>query len=215
MSTFDITKYRIMKKIVLTFIAVVGLTTVSAQKKGDVEFGLNIGYNNSSVSDDQSNSDSGSGYNFGGSIDYYFASDWSIKGKLIYDQKGWDNDLIDGPNGNLYRTNINLNYLTIPIMANWHFGNKRNWYLDFGPYFGFLLNAEDTRFGYDITDSFNTNDFGLAVGIGVKIPVSNKLKLFFEFDGQGGFNDIFRENDYSAVTNSRSSFNVGLNFLMK
>ena len=204
-----------MKKIVLTAILVLGLSTVSAQKKGDVEFGVNIGFNNSSVSDDQTSSDTGSGYNFAGSIDYYFSNAWSIKGKLIYDQKGWDNDLIEDTNGNLYETNINVNYLTIPIMANWHFGNKKNWYLDFGPYFGFLLDAEETRFGTDITDSFNTNDFGLALGIGVKIPVSNKLKLFFELDGQGGFNDIFKENAYSAVTNSRSSFNFGLNFLMK
>ena len=92
---------------------------------------------------------------------------------------------------------------------------SNNLHLDFGPYFGFLLDAEETRFGTDITDSFNTNDFGLGLGIGVKIPVSNKLKLFFELDGQGGFNDIFKENAYSAVTNSRSSFNFGLNFLMK
>ncbi|TBX70047.1 PorT family protein [Flavobacterium silvisoli] len=215
MSTFEVAKKTIMKKNVLIILVALGLTTASAQKKGDVEFGINIGYNNSSVSDDQSNSDSGNGFNFGGSVDYYFSRAWSIKGKLIYDQKGWNNDLIYGPNGNLYRTNIDLNYLTVPIMANWHFGNNRNWYLDFGPYFGFLLNAEDSRFGTDITDSFNTNDFGLAVGIGVKIPVSKKIKIFFEFEGQGGFNDIFKENDYSAVTNSRSSLNFGMNFLMK
>ena len=215
MSIFDVTKSTIMKKIILAAIILLGLSTVSAQKKGDIEFGLNIGYNNSSVSSDQTRSDTGSGYNVGGSIDYYFSPAWSIKGKLIYDQKGWNNDLIEDTNGNLYPTNINLNYMTIPIMANWHFGNKRNWYLDFGLYFGFLLNAEETQFGTDITDSFTTNDFGLALGIGVKIPVSKKLKLFFELDGQGGFNDIFKENTYSAVMNSRSSFNFGINFLMK
>ena len=204
-----------MKKIVWTTAVILGLaTSLSAQKKGDVEFGLNIGYNNSSVSDDRSTSDAGNGFNLGGSMEYYFSRDWGVKAKLIYDQKGWNNDLIDGPGGT-YPTNINLNYLTIPIMANWHFGNHRNWYVNFGPYFGFLLNANETRFDTDITSDFNENDFGFAAGIGLKVPVSNKLKLFFEFEGQGGFNDIFKNNPNSSVTNSRSSFNVGFNFLMQ
>lgn len=205
-----------MKNIVLSVIALLGISSsISAQKKGDVEFGVNIGYNNSSVSDSYESSDSGTGFNFGGSMDYYFSDTWSIKGKLIYDQKGWDNGVIVDDDGFEYITDFNLNYLTVPIMANWHFGNKKNWYLEFGPYFGFLMNAEETRFGTDLTEAFNSNDFGLALGLGVKIPVSDKLKLFFEFDGQGGFNDIFQQNDYDAVTNSRSSLNVGLNFLLK
>ncbi len=205
-----------MKKIALTIIVLLGFSlTVSAQKKGDVEFGLNVGYNNSTVSDSEYAADSGSGFNFGGSMDYYFSNSWSIKGKLIYDQKGWDNGYIEDSDGFAYNTDFNLNYLTIPVMANWHFGNKRNWYLDFGPYMGFLLNAEEVRFNTDVTDGFNSNDFGLAFGIGVKIPLNNKLKLFFEYEGQSGFNDIFKENNYSSVTNSRSSINVGLNFLLK
>lgn len=204
-----------MKKTVLAIIVLLGLSTsMSAQKKGDVEFGLNVGYNNSAVSDSYEASDSGSGYNFGGSIDYYFTNSWSIKGKLTYDRKGWDNGGYEDETG-IYVTDYNLNYVTVPIMASWHFGNTKNWYLHFGPYFGFLLNAEETRFGTDVTDGFNENDFGLAFGIGVKIPLNNKLKLFFEYDGQSGFTDIFKENDFDAVTNSRSSFNVGLNFLMK
>lgn len=197
-------------------IIALGLTTsISAQKKGDVEFGFNIGYNSSTVSDSQISADNGSGMNLAGSMDYYFSNTWSIKTKLIYDQKGWDNGFIEDVNGFEYTTDFNVNYLTVPVMANWHFGNNRNWFLEFGPYVGFLLNAEDSRFGTDVTDAFNTTDFGLALGIGVKIPLNNKLKLFFEYEGQGGLNDIFNQNDYSRVTNSRSSINVGLNFLLK
>ncbi|MGL2966234.1 porin family protein [Flavobacterium sp. XGLA_31] len=206
-----------MRKTIFTIILALGITTISsAQKKGDVEFGLNIGYNSSSVSNSRETSDSKSGFNFGGSADYYFSRAWSIKGKLIYDQKGWDNGFIeDSQTGFQYNTDYRLNYLTIPIMANWHFGNDRNWYLQFGPYMGFLLSAEETRFGTDVKKAFNTNDFGLTLGIGVKIPVSDKVKLFFEFDGQGGVDDIFKQNDYSAVTNSRTSINFGANFLLK
>lgn len=205
-----------MKKIALTLIIALGLTTsISAQKKGDLEFGFNIGYNNSTVSDTYESSDAGAGLNIGGSMDYYFSNSWSIKTKLIYDQKGWDNGYIQDNGGFAFVTDYNLNYLTVPVMANWHFGSNKNWFLEFGPYVGFLLNAEETRFGTDVTDFFNTTDFGLALGIGVKIPLNDKLKLFFEYEGQGGVNDILQQNDYSAVTNSRSSINVGLNFLLK
>lgn len=204
-----------MKKIVVTAIMVLGLSAyVSAQKKGDVEFGFNIGYNSSSVSDSYESSDTGSGFNLGASMDYYFSNSWSVKTKLIYDRKGWDNGFIEDDFGS-YITDYNLDYLTVPVLASWHFGNNKNWFLEFGPYVGFLLNAEEVRFGTDVTDSFNSTDFGLALGIGVKIPLNDKLKLFFEYEGQGGLIDIFKQNDYSAVTNSRSSINVGLNFLLK
>ena len=205
-----------MKKSVLAAVLALGLSSaIMAQKKGDVEFGVNIGYNMSRAANSETTLDAGNGFNLGGSLDYYFSETWSIKGKLIYDQKGWNNDYIEDSNGYVYPTDVNLNYLTIPVMANWHFGNKRNWYLNFGPYFGFLLDANETQFDTDIKEYFNTNDFGLALGIGVKIPVSKKLKIFIEYDGQGGISDIIKNNYYSDVTNSRSSLNFGLNFLLK
>ncbi|WNM18380.1 porin family protein [Flavobacterium capsici] len=209
-----------MKKIACFVLVAFGLSlNMVAQKKGDIEAGFNIGYNSSSVSDSRNTSDSGNGFNIGGSLDFYLSNTWSIKTKLIYDQKGWNNDVYyDANSGNQYATDYNLNYLTVPVMANWHFGNTRNWYLNFGPYVGFLLNAKDARFNNDVTDFFNNTDFGLAFGVGVKIPVSDKVKLFFEFEGQGGFTDILKYQnnyDYSAVTNSRGSFNFGVNFLLK
>mgnify|MGYP000324055353 CR=1 FL=1 len=206
-----------MKKLLITAILAVGFVSISlAQNKGDVEFGVNIGFNSSTVTYSNSylQADSGIGFNTGFAADYYFSDEWSIKGKLIYDQKGWDNGTF--ANGNeQYITNYNLNYLTVPVMANWHFGGKRNWYLNFGPYAGFLLSAEETAGGINVKEAFNANDFGLALGIGVKIPVSNKLKISFEYEGQGGFSNIFKESNGGRIRNSRTSFNVGLNFMMK
>lgn len=206
-----------MKKVIVFVVLVLGFSsTISAQKKGDVEFGVNAGLNNSTASGAEGSVDPGYGFNFGGSVDYYFSSDWSIKAKLIYDQKGWNNDYIEDVNsGALYPTDVNLNYLTVPVMAGWHFGKTKNWYLNFGLYMGFLLNAKETQFDTDLSEYFNKNDVGLALGIGVKVPVSKKLKVFFELDGQGGFTDVFKDNQFSVITNTRSSLNVGLNFLMK
>ncbi len=206
-----------MKKTILVALIALGISSnLSGQKKGDVEFVVNVGFNNSAVSDTEYSYDSSTGLNVGGSFDYYFSSVWSLKVKMIYDQKGWDNDVIlNLDDGQYYPTDYNLDYLTVPIMANWHLGNRREWYINFGPYVGFLLSAKDTQFDADVKKFFNTNDFGLAAGVGVKIPVSNRLKFFIELEGQGGFTDINKESGYPSLTNSRGSLNVGLNFLMK
>ena len=206
-----------MKKLFIAALLAFGFSfSISAQQsKKDVELGLNVGYNRSTIVNSQNTANAGSGFNFGASAYYYFSNRWSLKGKLIYDQKGWNNDYIrDNATGILYNTNYKVNYLTVPVMANWHFGSKRNWYLNFGPYAGFLLNAKDTRFETDVKKDFNSTDFGLALGIGVKIPVSDKAKFFVEYEEEGGFSDIFIPNSGSAFRNSRASFNMGFVFLL-
>jgi opacity protein-like surface antigen len=205
-----------MKKIVSAILLLLLSSTSFAQGKGDVEFGFNIGYNGASVSTPDGNTDRIGGINAAAAADYYFSKSWSVKGKLIYDQKGWGKGFIENLNtGEIFKTDYRLNYLTIPVTANWHFGNTKNWYLNFGPYLGFLMNAKETRFGTDVKEAFNTSDFGLALAIGVKIPVSNKLKLSIEYDTQSGLANIFKQSDGENVLNSRYSLNVGVNFLMK
>lgn len=213
-----------MKKITYLIISLItASTTALAQGKGNVEFTFGAGLNTSNVSSYYDNSDYNISYNAEAGADYYFSESWSIKAKVIYDKKGWDNGFIfiesDTPGlpSDSYRTDYNLDYITVPLMANWHFGRTKNWYLNFGPYVGFLLNAEDTTFNFDLTEGFNNTDAGLAFGIGVKIPVSEYLKIFIEYDGQSGFTEIFNEvdgNNSATITNSRGAFNVGINFML-
>jgi outer membrane protein W len=209
-----------MKKIFTTLVILSGIYSVAfAQTKNTAEFGANIGYNSASVSLSGSgqNSDYTSGFNLGVSAEYYFSNRWGIKGKLIYDQKGWGNGYMDFYDGSsVDAVNFHLNYLTIPIMANWHFGRMRNWYLDFGPYVGVLLNAtESSNSGVDIKSAFNTTDVGLAFGIGVKFPISKSVKLFIEGEGQGGFTNIFKDSGGETIQNVRSSINIGFLFPIK
>lgn len=185
-----------------------------AQEKGSFEFGISGGYNAATVTaGSETNSEYRSGFNLTASGDYFFSDRWSIKAKIGYDQKGWNKGYLqDLDSGNSFETNYKLNYITIPVMANWHFGSKRNWYLNFGPYAGILLDASESTFGMDLKELMTTTDFGLALGIGVKIPVANRLKILLEADGQGGFNDVIQNNTGSAIRTSRSSLNAGLIF---
>ncbi len=206
-----------MKKLFTTLAIVLGCYSLTfAQQKGSVEFGANVGYNNSYVNETYSNqsSDLIGGLNTGLFVDSYFSSDWSLKVEVNYDQKGWGNGFYTDQNGNTYDgVNFRLNYITIPVLASWHFGYTRNWYVHFGPYIGILTGAKETTDDIDVKPIFNTVDAGLDVGLGVKIPISNRSRIFFEYDGQAGLTDIFKDNGgYSSVQTLRSSINAGISF---
>ena len=212
-----------MKNTLLIIVLVAVTLTTAAQTKGDFELGGNLGLNISNISeiDNENASESRISFNLGASGEFYFSDSWGLKAKLIFDQKGWGNGFEETPifdmNGNITgvqsnETDFALRYLTIPLMANWHFGRSDNWYLNFGPYVGFLLSAESTEGGTDIKDTLNSTDFGLSAGIGIKIPLNDTTKIFFEYEFQSGFADILPDNPGDAIRNGRSSVNAGVLF---
>lgn len=187
-------------------------TTAFSQSKNDTEFGFSIGYNSATVTaEGVTNTKHRTGFSAGFLVDHYFTDSWSIFGKLVYDQKGWANGYINTPTTTTY-TDFHLDYLTIPVLADWHFGHTKNWYLNFGPYAAILLNASQTATDDDIKDFFNTVDAGLDLGIGVKFPVTDKTKFFIEVNGQGGASDLFKDNAGSAVHNNLSNVSIGFKF---
>ncbi|MCC8425695.1 porin family protein [Mucilaginibacter sp. UR6-11] len=200
-----------MKKILTTLFMALGIYSLAqAQHKPKDEFGIGFGYNGAYLTADNSyqSTDAISGFNAQVYADHYFSRSWSLKVKVVYDQKGWANGYINTPTSTIDGVDFNLNYITVPVLANWHFGRTHNWYLDFGPYIGFLTSAHAA--GYDLKDGFNSTDGGLAYGIGVKIPVSRKTKFFIEYDGQSSVVNVFNSGD--VARNERFSFNVGLAF---
>jgi opacity protein-like surface antigen len=202
------------KRLFITALSIFGILTSNAQDSGEFELGIGLGLNLANVStiDGQNNTSSLTSFNAGVSGEYYFSDRWGFKAKLIYDSKGWSDGFITDENFNTITTDFKLNYVTLPVMANWHFGSNRNWYLNFGPYVGFLVNAEDSELGLDLKDGFKSTDFGFAFGIGYKFEIDDNIKLFIEYDGQSGFSDIFEENAGDAIRNGRSSLNIGALF---
>lgn len=208
-----------MKKLFLTICLIFCIYTLAqAQQSKGVEFGVGVGYSGASVSNSNNQSTkSKSGFNVALSVDSYFSNRWSLKVKAIYDQKGWADGFLTLHNGVTTTTyqpvDYKLNYITVPIMANWHFGRTRNWYLDFGPYVGFLTSANVTQYPNSVKEIFNDVDGGLAYGIGVKIPVADKARFFIEFEGQNGVSNLFATGvSNSEIRSIRGSFNIGLNF---
>jgi opacity protein-like surface antigen len=204
-----------MKKLLcIASISIFGILNGYSQNKGDIELGVGAGINFTNVSsyDGEDNAAYLTALNAGISGEYYFSDRWGLKSKLIYENKGWSNGTISFGNSDIIESDFVLTYITLPVMANWHFGSKRNWYLNFGPYVGFLVDAEDSKLELDLKDAFNSTDFGLALGIGYKFEISDRTKLYIEYDGQAGLSDIFEDNSGDAVRNNRSSLNLGVLF---
>lgn len=204
-----------MKKILTLLVVSLGSYAAAvAQQKNNFEFGFHVGYNLATVTtSNQTNSNYRNAFNASAVGDYFFSDSWSIKAKVGYDQKGWDKGYLTNlDNGQTFTTDYRINYLTIPVMANWHFGKKKNWYLNFGPYFGILLNATESKFNTDLKEFIHNRDIGIDLGIGVKLPVASKVKVLLELDGQAGITDLFKQNQGYQIRSSRSSFNAGLLF---
>ena len=208
----------IMKKQIFIAALAILLGTVhsKAQNKGDIELGIAVGgqfsmnYNNhKEVRSYFQPLESLSG---GISVEYYISEYLGIKMKINYDPKGWSKV----PNW-YYALGYNilfdylshsLNYLTIPVLANAHFGTNKNWYVNIGPYVGFLLEAKDSStFGIDLKNRvYKDKDFGLAYGIGYKFKVKDRFKLFFEVDVQQGITNVYKGPD------TLRNFRMGINF---
>jgi len=207
-----------MKKILTTLFLIAGSYSLSfaqnfAQANNGVEFGVNVGYNASYLTENLNSTSVASGFNFGISADFPLSESWGIKAKVIYDQKGWgDGFLTTSTGATITDVNYRLNYITIPLLASWHFGWTKNWYVNFGPYVGLLMSASETTDNIDVKSSFNSTDEGLALGVGVKFPISDNVKLFIETDGQSGLVNVFKDSNGAIYQNVRSSINVGLNF---
>jgi opacity protein-like surface antigen len=195
-----------MKYIFTTLILALGLCPAAfSQTKGSTEFNVTVGLNGATVTSGNVSADTRIGLNAGVGAEYYFSDSWSIKAKALYDQKGWANGYYGSTT-----TDFNLDYITVPVLANWHFGRTKNWYLNFGPYIAFLVNAKTPANGKDVKSFFNSTDAGLDIGIGIKFPVANNTKFFIEFSGQGGVSEM--QTSGATIRNSVSALNIGLNF---
>ncbi|NQX82894.1 MAG: porin family protein [Flavobacteriaceae bacterium] len=204
-----------MRKLLFAAIVTIFSTaSICAQGQGDFELGIGVGASSSSATQssayDGGTADSLSGPNVSISGEYYYSESWGIKMKLISDTKGWTGGhYYDIPN-----VDYELKYITIPVMANWHFGSTKDWYLNFGVYMGFLTDATATNNDVELNvkKDFETSDFGFAYGIGYKFKVNEDMKFYLEYEAQSGSAEIFKDDSNGTTTNIRASFNAGLIF---
>lgn len=204
-----------MKKILLPLITLISFAFANAQskEKGTIEITPKIGfssfYENIDPIDNHiknGSTDTNSGATFGATADYYLNNRWSLRSGLLFDKMGGEyaNEGIQFED--------KLNYLTIPLNANWHFGSTRKWNLNFGFSPSFLLNAEvsdSAGHSMELPGSLiKSFQLGFTFGIGYKIEVNQKFGILLDYQYFAGLTNINNMND-SNITNFGGSFNLG------
>ena len=185
-----------MRKIaLLIIIAVCGLSQVHAQN-----FGVKAGYNYSTFSGETSSIstiEGLSGFYIGGLVELPISNMLSIQPELIFSRQGVD--LRQGLKNFSIRTDtseIRLDYLNIPVMAKVNFGPI---FLEGGVQFGFLVNKPKVD-SYIANvylrnlldkDSYNSFDFGVGAGLGVKL----NQHFFVETRYTYSLTNVFDPND--------------------
>jgi len=195
-----------MKKILqLTFILFIHIGY--SQQKENFEYGIitALSISNISSSDIYFESKPIVEYKGGFFGNYYLNEKFSIRLKTLYERKGYNGFYRFG------EADIVFNMITVPITANYYFGKNNNWYVNLGPYVGFMIAAKANRNGsVDITKNYKSMDFGISGGIGFQFPISQKTDLFIEIDNQTGMSDILKEDLWYSVKNNRMSLNLGI-----
>lgn len=163
-----------MKKLLLiSFVVVVLAATAQAQ-----DFGVQVGANFANVSGDDTfdQTDSKFNFTFGVFGEFKMADKFGIQPELIFSGQGFKYKADDG-NGNTIEFKQKMSYVNVPVLGNYYLSD--NFYLQGGPYLGFLTSAEvnvsgtlglSSQFGLgdgDNKDAYKSTDFGAMVGLGM------------------------------------------------
>ena len=196
-----------MKKLLLSLIAIVsfGLANAQIKEKGTIEITPKIGTSSFTEYTDKDTGKYNSGVEFGATVDYYFNNRWSLRSGLISDKMGTRN--YDA--GNVYEDK--LNYLSIPINTNWHFGSTRKWNLNFGLSPSFLTSAKFVNNGTIMNipkNAIESFQLGFTYGIGYKIEINKKFGVLIESQWFNGLTNINKATQ-ERIINGGYSFNLG------
>ncbi|MWW23320.1 porin family protein [Algibacter lectus] len=151
---------------------------------------------------------------------FNFSRNWAIKSKLKYEGKGILNEN-EWDTGSVIQK---LNYLVMPIMAEWRLGKGNlQGFFNFGAYGARLISAKreyylnSIRGEKDTTDNkdeFKPYDLGLAGGVGIIYQLKNNLKITLDLGGQLGLSPV--DSGYRSNTgwraNQHLTGNIGLLF---
>ncbi|WP_418263349.1 porin family protein [Flavobacterium faecale] len=191
-----------MKKLILS-ITFLLISTLNYSQNSKIKFGIQGGLNYSNfrgydIPGTPLYSESPAFAYLGGiNIEYIIKSKLSLKLDLNYERKSQkaDNTLeIFDNNGSSkvynFTSKKNYDYLVFPIMIKYNFTNRNSFFINGGPYIGYLLKSNIT---YDLgnidflnNEPFETTkynhktDFGLSIGLGKIIELNKKNSIFIE-----------------------------------
>jgi len=205
-----------MKKTILFLLALIFTSSIYSQ----IKIGLNAGATYSKPYEGYMGFDAGIDFLIGASFEYYLNENLLLKTNLNYERTSFGDSFPFTDNRGMLigqiKATTNFDYLTIPIMAKYEFGNSKKFFVNGGPFLGFLLSAEnkaDIPSVGQITDNGNSKniDVGLSFGIGTKIYINDKSDLNIELrenlgllniaNGDYGYENISKTNYLNLILN--------------
>jgi opacity protein-like surface antigen len=225
-----------MKKNIFLSLIFISLFLFSKAQKHPMEYGFKSGLNLNTIHGNTGFKKSASvltGLSVGGYFKINLNRHFGVKAILAYDQYGWAlRSLVFADNfgTEIGKTDvlIKLNYLNLPLLAEYSFGNKIKFNVDGGMFFGFLLgNKIITKVTESLqpgqapktiskSDNNKATNFGLSFGAGVQIPVTHTVKLDFGVRDNLGLANISKSQTvHSSIKTNAFSILAGITFKMK
>ena len=222
-----------MKKLFLS-ITFLLIATLNYSQNSKIKFGIQAGLNYSNfrgyeipVQINPLYSESPAFAFLGGlNFEYQIKEKLSIKVELNYERKSQkadnyieiQNQLFDPVFSNEsynFTSKKNYDYLVLPIMLKYNFSDKNSFYVNGGPFIGFLLKSNLTNdlkkidgLNNDPVETTNLNnmtDFGLSIGLGKTIEINEKNSIFIEIRENLGLTNTSKNKvwgDGEVKTNS-------------
>lgn len=161
------------------------------------------------------------GISFSGGVvgQFNFSETWSVKLSAAYETKGTDFDRTD-----IQTTgSVNLDYITIPFLIKASSGRKNKFFINAGPYLGLLLSNKTRINAYannpdvemDNTDSTNSTDFGITLGIGVEVDVGRANTMSVELRENYGMTNISKSLETNAPELKTNTLSLVLSYTFK
>jgi len=197
---------------------------LSAQKN-NIEYGFQSGVNINSAYGNAINKSvrkSAAGFSIGGHFKIQTSKHFAFKALLAYEQNGWTyRSLVfaSGPGSAFFK----LNYLNLPLLVEYSYGNKIKFNIDGGVFGGYLLSNKLTiKITGDTpstesssSDARKSVNFGISAGAGAQFPLASKLKLDFGIRNNLGLANINKSANVqqsSSIKTNALSILAGVTF---
>ena len=148
----------------------------------------------------------------GPAIYYPFARKWAVRSNLFFESKGSGGimplyDDAGNPLG-IYTVNTKLNYLNVPLLLDYHMGEKFRVDFTMGPFLGLLI-GHKTVYSEPVTgeqvvlsgtSTFIPWDGGLVLGTGARYGVNKRITISLDGRFNIGMTNIVSRPIFSSLT---------------
>lgn len=212
-----------MKKLYLLFCLLPCIALAQKYDTSNTKVGFNAGATFSGLRYDDNDVNSKYGFNFliGASFELPLSERLSFLSNINYERKsskaefriGQNHSGENPSNGNDFlELKPTLHYISIPLNLKYYIGVKKNFYINAGPYFSFLIEDKlktNQDAGFNYSTNYESTDFGVNLGIGTTLSLSQKQNLNIEIRHNYGLKNINNSANNTLKTNA---FNLILNW---